>query len=141
MNGLLFQLQTFILTGLLGIIAGFIFHYYQLTIRKARIGKYFLYVLDFILWIFMLTLVFAAMLLINQGEIRLYILLTLLAGVIVYFRCFSARLAKLVSKGASGTVFIVASFSRILGAPPGWIKSLLKAVKKKPHLPPDPPDA
>lgn len=137
MNGLLFQLQTFILTGLLGIIAGFIFHYYQLTVKKARLSKYFLYILDVILWIFMLTLVFAAMLLINQSEIRLYIVLTLLAGVIVYFRCFSARLSKFVSKGASGTVFIVASFSRLLRPPLAWIKNLFKAIKKKPPLPPD----
>jgi hypothetical protein len=46
-NSLLNQLQTFILTGLTGVAAGFIFHYYQLTVRKARIGKYFLYILDF----------------------------------------------------------------------------------------------
>lgn len=88
MNSLLNQLQTFILTGLTGVAAGFIFHYYQLTVRKARIGKYFLYILDFIWWIFILLLVFAAMLLINQGEIRLYIILTLFAGVILYFYFF-----------------------------------------------------
>lgn len=137
MNGLFSQLQTFILTGLLGIIAGLIFHYYQLTVRKARLSRYFLYILDIILWIFMLTLVFSVMLLINQGEIRFFILLTLLAGIIVYFRFFSSRFANLVSKGASGTVLIVASFSRLLSPPLVWLKKLLKKIKKNPPPPPE----
>ncbi|MDD3894131.1 MAG: spore cortex biosynthesis protein YabQ [Syntrophomonadaceae bacterium] len=136
MNWLLFQLQTFILTGLTGIAAGFIFHYYLLTIRKARIGKYFLYILDLILWIFILIMVFAAMLFINQGEIRFYVLLTLLAGVIVYFRCLSARLTNFIAQGASGTIFIVASFSHLAGIIPGWLKKILKPVKEEPPLPP-----
>lgn len=136
MNGLLFQLKTFIFTGLLGLMAGFIFHFYQLTIRKARIKKYLLYILDIILWIFMLTMVFSAMLLINQGEIRFFFLLNLLAGVIIYFACFSSRLASLVLKGATGTVFIIASFSRLLKPPFKWLKNLPQKIKK----PPPPPD-
>lgn len=136
MNGLLFQLQTFILTGLTGIAAGFIFHYYQLTIKKARIGRYFLYIMDLIWWIFILLMVFAAMLLINQGEIRFYIILTLLAGVIVYFHYFSSRLARLVEQGARGTIFIIASFSRIAGILPHWLKKMLAARKKSPPPPP-----
>ena len=130
MNSLLNQLQTFILTGLTGVAAGFIFHYYQLTVRKARIGKYFLYILDFIWWIFILLLVFAAMLLINQGEIRLYIILTLFAGVILYFYFFSARLIRIVDQWAKGTVFIIASFSRLAGIIPGWLKIWLASRKK-----------
>ena len=138
MNGLLFQLQTFFLTGLTGIAAGFIFHYYQLTIRKARIGKYFLYIMDLIWWVFILLIIFAAMLLINQGEIRFYIILTLLAGVIVYFHFFSARLAKIVEQGAQGTIFIIAYFSRIAGILPDWLKRILAARKASSHPPPPP---
>lgn len=138
MNGMLSQLQTFILTGLTGIAAGFIFHYYQLTVRKARIGKYFLYIMDFIWWIFVLLIIFAAMLLINQGEIRFYIILTLLAGVILYYYGFSARLSRIVDQGARGTIFIVASFSRVAGIIPGWLKKL-RADKKASTPPPLPP--
>lgn len=136
MNSLLFQLQTFILTGLTGVAAGFIFHYYQLTVRKAGIGKYFLYILDFIWWIFILLMVFAAMLLINQGEIRFYIILTLFAGVSLYFYFLSARLTRIVDQGAKGTVFIVASFSRLAGIIPGWMKKWLLSRKKTSPPPP-----
>ncbi len=136
MNGLLFQLQTFFLTGLIGVTAGFIFHYYQLTIRKARIGKYFLYIMDLIWWILILLVVFAAMLLINQGEIRFYIILTLLAGVIVYFYYFSARLTKVVEQGAQGTIYIIAYFSTIARILPDWLKKIIAARKTSSRPPP-----
>lgn len=85
MPGLLSQIEAFSLTLLLGIVAGGIFQYYQLTIRNVHPGKYFLYLLDFILWLFLILLVFLCMLLINQGEMRVYVLIALIIGVAIYY--------------------------------------------------------
>ncbi|MEN6351077.1 MAG: spore cortex biosynthesis protein YabQ, partial [Syntrophomonas sp.] len=58
MSGVLAQVKAFTLTLILGLLAGSIFHFYQLMIRRARVGKYLLYIIDFVLWIMMLVLVF-----------------------------------------------------------------------------------
>ncbi len=94
MSEVLIQIQDFCLTLILGILAGFIFHYYQLTITKAKLSRYPLYILDFFLWIIMICLVFFAMLWINQGEMRLYVLIALIMGVLIYYHYFSPYLRR-----------------------------------------------
>jgi len=84
--GLFAQIEAFLLTFLLGIIAGLIFHYYQSTIHNLRIGRYVLYLMDFILWIIMILVISAALFLINQGEIRVYVFIALIAGGAVYYK-------------------------------------------------------
>ncbi len=88
MSDLLIQGKDFFLTFVLGILAGFVFHYYQFTITRIRVSKYPLYVLDFFIWIVMICLVFLAMLWINQGEMRLYVLIALVLGLFVYYYYF-----------------------------------------------------
>lgn len=68
------------------------FHYYQLTIRSLRVGKYPLYMMDIILWIIMIIIIAAALLVINQGEMRVYVFIALLLGGLVYFKAAARRL-------------------------------------------------
>ena len=84
MSELLFQIQSFVLTMVLGVVAGMVFQFYQLLVRRARVGKYSLYLMDFFLWMLMILLIFAAMLFINQGEMRVYVLVALVAGILIY---------------------------------------------------------
>lgn len=104
MASLLNQIYTFVLTLILGIVTGGIFQYYQLTVRSARPGKYSLYLLDFVLWMFLILVVFVCMLLINQGEMRIYVLLALVAGVFIYYRFLWQRLMGPMSGAARITV-------------------------------------
>ncbi|MDD3270331.1 MAG: spore cortex biosynthesis protein YabQ [Syntrophomonadaceae bacterium] len=137
MSGLLMQLKSFGLTLILGVLAGGIFHYYQLTIRKARIGRYLLYIMDLILWIFMLSLVFLSMLLINQGEMRLYVLIALLGGIIIYYHYFSSSFYQIQSRLAELTVSLMSSLvrkiKRTIKRFAGFVKiSLQKCRRPKP---------
>ncbi len=127
MSALLIQLKSFGLTLILGVLAGGIFHYYQLTIRKARIGRYFLYVIDLILWIFMLLLVFASMLLINHGEMRLYVLIALLGGILIYYHYFSSLFYEAQSRIAEFTVNLL----RILL---GHLRRLFRCLRRSINL-------
>lgn len=139
MSALLIQLKSFGLTLILGVLAGGIFHYYQLTIRKARVGRYFLYVIDLILWIFMLLLVFASMLLINHGEMRLYVLIALLGGILIYYHYFSPAFYEVQSRMAEFTVNILRILVRQVRRPIKWLRRYLRFVLEKCRRP-NPPD-
>lgn len=86
MPWLLEQLKPFVLTLLVGLIAGLVFQFYQCSTALSGCGRWLLYLLDFLVWLIILLLVLALLLLINQGEIRVYILLALFTGIFIYFR-------------------------------------------------------
>ncbi|HZK44262.1 MAG TPA: spore cortex biosynthesis protein YabQ [Syntrophomonadaceae bacterium] len=136
MSDLLIQIQAFFLTLVLGILAGFIFHYYQLTIRKAKVGKYPLYIFDFFLWIIMICLVFFCMLWINQGEMRTYVLIALVAGVLIYYRSLSKYLRNLAEVGADFTLNIIKTIFKIIKLPIIKLAPFIKRLITKPPTPP-----
>lgn len=139
MAGLLMQIKAFGLTLGLGVITGAIFQYYQLTVRSARPGKYSLYLLDFILWIFLIMVVFVAMLLINQGEMRIYVLLALVAGVFVYYRYLWHRLMQPLSHAGQTTAAGFDALFNLLQKPVILMKNYIKKHKQNPP-PSDPAD-
>lgn len=98
------QIQAFVLTLVLGLASGLVLNYYQIIIRHAKLKAAVLYIFDLLLWIFIILLVFAAMLWINQGEIRFYILLALLIGIIIYFRKLAQYLDSYLLEAALKTI-------------------------------------
>lgn len=104
MSVLLGQLKAFFLTLTMGVFSGAIFHYYQLSVRKSRVGRYWLYLIDLLLWIILLLIVFAFLLLINGAEVRLYVFLALACGLAIYFRCLSAYTTPIISRAAQGSL-------------------------------------
>lgn len=133
------QIQSFTLTLVLGLITGIIFHYYQLFIRQARVGMYILYTMDLVLWLLIIALVFWAMVCINQGEVRFYVLVALLIGILLYFRVLSGRLDRVLSDFASRNVNAFALAGRQLKRARTGIKSVLsKLMPQKKTPPPDP---
>lgn len=138
MSGLFAQVQAFVLTLLLGVIAGLAFHFYQLTIKNARIGKYALYICDFVIWLIMFGLVFLSMLLINQGEMRVYVLIALFIGAFVYFRVLANRFSFPLSRLAKGTLWTIGAMATAIDGP---ITRLGQYIRKKLIRPtPPPPD-
>jgi len=138
LSELLFQIQSFLLTLVLGVVAGMVFQFYQLLVRGARLGKYALYIMDFFLWMLMILLIFAAMLFINQGEMRVYVLIALVVGIILYHRYLGQVMEEPVSQAARLTIGI-ASFLTGLIKRPGrmvadWFKGLMKTGQAPPPV-------
>lgn len=115
--GPLAQIEAFVLTSILGIVAGFIFDFYQATIRGIRIKRFPQYFLDVSVWIFMILIIGLALLLINQAEIRAYVFIALLAGAIVYFRCMSRFIRQPVDLLGKATASSLRSLWRLLSKP------------------------
>lgn len=136
MSVLLGQIKAFFLTLILGIFSGGIFHYYQLTVRKARIGRYWLYLIDLILWMVLLLIVFVFLLLINGAEMRLYILLALAGGIAIYFHFLSRLMAATLSQAAQGSLEFSSGLARALSRPFFRLFRYWKAQKDKRRTPP-----
>lgn len=91
MSGIFYQVQAFMLTMIDGILLGIILHFYQLVVRKGRLGKYSLCLLDAMFWLIMIVLVFISLLFINQGEMRSYVLVSLIIGTGIYYQLLSRK--------------------------------------------------
>ncbi len=142
MLGLLAQIKTFLLTLLLGIIAGIIFHYYQLTIRALRARKYSLYLLGpLFLCLLMILLISGGMLLINQGELRIFIFLVLIAGGFMYFKLMAGITNRPLSGLAKSSARILQMIGNMLVKPCQWMKKIAQFLWRRIHASPPPEDS
>lgn len=114
MPGILFQLEAFFFTMILGLFSGVILHYYQLLLRNARVTRIYVYILDLIFWVLMVMVVFMGMLYINQGEMRSYVLIALIFGAVTYFKTLSARWEQALLKLADGTIAAVKLLTKVV---------------------------
>lgn len=132
MSSLVFQIKSFAATLVLGVLSGFLFHFYQGIIARAKVGKFLLYVLDFFLWIIMIGLVFYLLLFINGGEIRAYILLALLIGIIIYLHYLFHPLKGVVDYSTGFLVHIFNKLGKIIKTPLEVMKKWIAGKKKPP---------
>jgi spore cortex biosynthesis protein YabQ len=138
LSGLFAQIQAFVLTLLLGVIAGLVFHFYQLTIKGIRIGKYVLYICDFVMWIIMFGVVFISMLLINQGEMRVYVLIALFIGAFIYFHMLAHLVSSPLSRLAKAILWLMGTIVTAIGRPVARLKIfIINRIKKSTPPPPD----
>jgi len=126
------QIEMFVFTLILGILTGLIFHLYQLLIKRARVSKFLGYFLDFTVWLFILLLVFVAMLWINEGEMRIYVLIAILAGVFLYYRLCSSYLQAGLTSTANVIVTVMGNLKRPINLVLHHIKRWIKPTQGPP---------
>ncbi|MEQ8201856.1 MAG: spore cortex biosynthesis protein YabQ [Syntrophomonadaceae bacterium] len=135
--GPLAQIEAFVLTSILGILAGFLFDYYQAVIRGIRIKRLPQYFLDVSVWIFMILIIGLALLLINQAEVRAYVFIALLAGAIIYFRYLSRFIRQPVDLLGKATAGSLRSLWRLVSKPFKQMLSWLTRKYQQRMLPPE----
>ncbi len=138
--GPLAQIEAFVLTSILGIVAGFIFDFYQAVIRGIRIKRCPQYFLDVSVWVFMILIIGLALLLINQAEIRAYVFIALLVGAIVYFRCVSRFIRQPVDLIGKATASSLRLLWRLLSRPFKHIRTWLTRQFRQRMTPPEDPE-
>lgn len=89
MEFLIIQLYTFLVMTGLGFVLGLIFHLYQTFIKKAGISKKWLPVMDIIFGILTGLLGFSVLLYANYGDLRFFVIISILLGLLLYF--YTAR--------------------------------------------------
>lgn len=101
------QVVEFVLTALLGMLSTAVLHFHQQILKYSRLQGVLLWVWDLVVWIFLIILVFASLLLINQGNMRFYILLALFTGGIVYLVFLKPYLTRSINRLARVVVMLV----------------------------------
>lgn len=96
MDSLVSQVHAFAATIVIGIVAGFCYDYYRVVRTVFRLKKVGTYLGDVIFWLVATALVFFLLLLGNRGEMRLYVLVGLGLGALIYYCLLSKYVSRLV---------------------------------------------
>jgi spore cortex biosynthesis protein YabQ len=101
---MLIQVREFLLTVGIGLILAGIFHFHQKCVKHFPIRGILLWLFDLGVWLVVVPLVFAGLLIINQGEVRFYVLLALLVGAGLYMVYVRPKFNRPIEVAAGYTV-------------------------------------
>lgn len=88
-NTLVLELYIFLTAIYSGLIVGFVYDIYRTIRYYSKPGKLITYIGDMLFFIVITFIFFAMLVKSNWGEIRGYIILGFIIGIIVYFKIFS----------------------------------------------------
>jgi len=107
MQSLESQLFSFIVTLLMGITIGILFDFYNVTKGIIRPRKVGIYLGDLLFWVITTIVVFFMLLIGNWGELRFYVVIGILAGVLCYIKLLSRIVIKTL-------LYIICIIKRVL---------------------------
>ncbi|WP_242836849.1 spore cortex biosynthesis protein YabQ [Desulfotomaculum nigrificans] len=93
---LLDQFYYFALTIFVGMVCGFCYDLYKVTRGTLRLRRLGTALGDVLFWLMLTLVVFVLLLLGNWGEVRLYVLLGLALGAVIYLHFLSRRATSLL---------------------------------------------
>ena len=119
------------------ILIGCLFIYYLLIIRRGRLRRFRF---NFFLIYYMIVSGRIISLDINQGEMRVYVLLAMACGVFVYFRLFAGIITPVMTLMADATIWAI-GFIKFLAIKPiqlvaGNLKKIAAHIRKVLTKPP-----
>lgn len=85
------QFYYFALTIVIGMVAGFCYDLYKVTRGTLKLRRIGTALGDVLFWLVLTGVVFALLLLGNWGEVRVYVMLGLALGAVIYLNIFSRR--------------------------------------------------
>lgn len=118
-NIILSQLYSLLIFTITGIIIGVFFDIFRILRRSFKTPDIITYIEDILFWIFTGVFFITVLFKFNNGEIRSYVLLGLIFGIIVYMFIISKYFIKINTK-------IIKIIKKILAYP---IKIILKIIK------------
>jgi len=139
--GLFAQIKAFFLTLVVGMMVGTLLHLYQASLRAAHPKRCCLYLMDFFIWMILILLVFSALLIINRGEMRVYVFIALILGIVLYYYRLSAGLDQPLNRLAQTLVMVNRTMMRFITWPflasSRWLKAKLGGLRATPADEPD----
>ncbi len=83
------QLYNFCIFIVLGIIISFIFDIFRILRKKFKTNNFFTYIEDISFWLISGSLIISAIFKFNEGELRAYLFIGILIGIIMYILLFT----------------------------------------------------
>jgi len=102
------QIQELAVSIGLGMLVTFMLQVYQLALFRLKVARWYAWSWDLLFWLIAVGVVFASLLVVNGGEVRAHILLSLLAGAVLYRIYLYRRLQKIA-------VWLSAPLAMLLG--------------------------
>lgn len=85
MEFLIGQLYTFVIMFVFGIVLGMAFNFYQWVLKRLKVNKIWVNIIDLFLGVAIGVAAFIILLFTNLGEVRYYVLLGVSTGLLSYF--------------------------------------------------------
>ena len=120
----LFCLGIFIITG---ILIGLLFDIFRILRKSFRTADWITYIQDVLFWILAGSMMLFSIFTFNHGEIRSYVFIGILIGIVIYMLAIS----KLVVKSS---VTIILFVKKILSYPIHLIERIVKIIMINPIL-------
>lgn len=114
----LFCLLIFIITG---IVIGILFDIFRILRRSFKTADWVTYLQDILFWILAGSIMLFSIFTFNSGEIRSYVFIGIILGIIIYILAISRFFVKI-------SVIIIKFFKKILSYPINFVKNILKKV-------------
>ena len=114
------QAYLFLIFILNGLIIGFLFDFFRILRKTIKTSDFVTYMQDFIFWILTDVIILYFIFTFNNGEIRLFLFLGIMTGILIYMLLLSKFIIKI-------NVAIINFFKKILEIP---IKLLVKVIRK-----------
>lgn len=92
------QAYLFLVFSLTGVIIGILFDFFRILRRIIKTSNFITYVEDILFWILTGFLILYNIWYFNNGEIRIYMFLGIILGVLIYMLTLSSILIKIFSK-------------------------------------------
>lgn len=92
------QAYLFLVFSLTGVIIGILFDFFRILRRTIKTSNFITYIEDILFWILTGFLILYNIWCFNNGEIRIYMFLGIILGVLIYMLTLSSILIKIFSK-------------------------------------------
>ncbi|MBQ9267261.1 MAG: spore cortex biosynthesis protein YabQ [Clostridia bacterium] len=91
------QVYVFLWTVLIGAVMGLIFDFFRIMRRKGNTKDVLVYLQDIVFWLIVTVIIIVSTFLINNGELRGYMILGYILGGIFYILLLSGMIRKVLS--------------------------------------------
>ena len=116
------QVTVFLWTIMIGAILGFVFDFFRILRRKGNTKDIMVYLQDVMFWLIVTIVIIVSTFLINDGELRGYMLFGYILGAVFYILLFSNFIRKTFS-------FLFDSIEKIFKVIAGKVSNVVKVIK------------
>jgi len=122
------QINELVVSMGLGMLVALMLQVYQLALFRLKVARWFAWSWDLLFWLLAVGLVFTSLLVVNGGEVRAHILLSLLLGAVLYRIYFYRRLQGLARSLAAPLAITLGGIYFVLTWPQ-YLKAKIRAAK------------
>lgn len=115
------QAYLFLVFSLTGVIIGILFDFFRILRRSFKTPNIITYIEDIVFWVLTGLLILYNIWYFNDGEIRIFMFLGIIIGILIYISTLSNIIVKLFSK-------ILIAIIKVLELPFKTIISIFKAI-------------